>query len=127
MKKGISLIVLVITVIIMIIIAGAIIMTISQTDIINNSTEATEKSNLATAKSVVALTFSNDMAIAEGTINIGTGETYTTVAAYKTHLEDAIAAAFGEDFSDLDYEVTVTANDEETKISSVNVSMKEVI
>ena len=46
MKKGISLIVLVITIIVMIIIAGAIIIPLNSSNVIEQSNDAVYKSNL---------------------------------------------------------------------------------
>ena len=57
MKKGISLIVLVITIIVMIIIAGAIIISLNSTNVINRANEATEASDLANAKNAVMLAY----------------------------------------------------------------------
>ena len=45
MKKGISLIVLVITIIVMVILAGAVIITLENTDLIKHSKQATNKTN----------------------------------------------------------------------------------
>ena len=61
MKKGISLIVLVITIIVMIIIAGAIIISLSQTNVIDQAETATVKSNDAEAKSLIALMFASHL------------------------------------------------------------------
>ena len=54
-KKGISLIVLVITIIVMIILAGAIILTLNNSGIINKANEAVEKTDLAQVKHIAAL------------------------------------------------------------------------
>ena len=62
MKKGISLIVLVITILVMIIIAGAIIISLSNTDLIDRTEDAVEASNIAELRSAVALAFSNKFA-----------------------------------------------------------------
>ena len=59
MKKGISLIVLVITIIVMIIIAGAIIISLNSTNIIDKANTAVDSSNEAELKSLVALTYMN--------------------------------------------------------------------
>lgn len=66
MKKGISLIVLVITIIVMIIIAGAIIISLSQTNVIDQAETATQKSNDAEAKSLVALIFASNLYVESG-------------------------------------------------------------
>ncbi len=54
-KQGISLIVLVITIIVMVILAGAIILTLNNSGIINKASEAVEETNLATVKEVASL------------------------------------------------------------------------
>ena len=59
MKKGISLIVLVITIIVMIIIAGAIIISLNSTNVINKANTAVDVSNEAELKSAVALEYMN--------------------------------------------------------------------
>ncbi|MDD2628222.1 MAG: hypothetical protein PHD20_05010, partial [Clostridia bacterium] len=53
--KGISLIVLVITIIVMIILAGAIILSLNSSNIIDRANEATTKSNISNAKQVAML------------------------------------------------------------------------
>ena len=54
-KKGISLIVLVITIIVMVILAGAIIITLNNSGIIQKTSEAVDKTNEATVKEVATL------------------------------------------------------------------------
>ena len=54
-KKGISLIVLAITIIVMIILAAAIILSLNSSGIIGKAGEAVQKSNLANAKSIASL------------------------------------------------------------------------
>ncbi len=54
-KKGISLIVLVITIIVMVILAGAIILTLNNSGIIGKASEAVEETNLTTTKEVASL------------------------------------------------------------------------
>ena len=61
MKKGISLIVLVITIIVMIIIAGAIIISLNSTNVINRADEAVIKSDLANLKSELTLYYTEVM------------------------------------------------------------------
>lgn len=61
MKKGISLIVLVITIIVMIIIAGAIIISLNSSNVIGQANEAVEDSNTANARSIVALKYAELM------------------------------------------------------------------
>ena len=57
MKKGISLIVLVITIIIMIIIAGAIIVSLNNSKLIENANDAVLKSNRAEATSLLSMKY----------------------------------------------------------------------
>ncbi len=61
MKKGISLIVLVITIIVMIIIAGAIIISLSQTNVISQAEKARLESNNAEIKSIAALVYASNL------------------------------------------------------------------
>ena len=61
MKKGISLIVLVITIIVMIIIAGAIIISLNSADIITKADEAVIASDAANAKSELTLEYAKIM------------------------------------------------------------------
>lgn len=63
MKKGISLIVLVITIIVLAILAGAIIISLSNTNIISQAKEATTKADLANAKYAVALEYADIMTL----------------------------------------------------------------
>ncbi len=58
MKKGISLIVLVITIIVMIILAASVVLTLSNTGIINRATEATESTNLKNVQQLATLIWS---------------------------------------------------------------------
>ena len=58
MKKGISLIVLVITIIVMIILASAIILTLNDSGIINRANEAVEATNLQEIKQIASLAWS---------------------------------------------------------------------
>lgn len=62
MKKGISLIVLVITIIVMIIIAGAIIISLNSSNIIDRANDAVTDSNEANARSVLALKYAEILA-----------------------------------------------------------------
>ena len=55
MKKGISLIVLVITIIIMIILAAAVILSLNSSNVVSKASEAQSKSDIANAKNVVAM------------------------------------------------------------------------
>jgi len=63
MKKGISLIVLVITIIVMIIIAGAIIISLNGTNVVNRADEAVTKSDVANLRSALTLEYAEIMAL----------------------------------------------------------------
>ena len=62
MKKGISLIVLVITIIVMIIIAGAIIISLNSSNVIEQSNDAVEASNAANARSLLSMKYAEILA-----------------------------------------------------------------
>ncbi len=59
MKKGISLIVLVITIIVMIILAASVVITLSNTSVINRASEAVDLSNEAQVQDLAALTWAD--------------------------------------------------------------------
>lgn len=59
-KKGISLIVLIITIVVIIILAVAIIINLSNTNIVNNSNSAVIKSDIANLKQELELYISNE-------------------------------------------------------------------
>lgn len=88
MKKGISLIVLVITIIVMIIIAGAIIMSLSTTDIMTKANDAVTASNRAEAKSIGASVLASNLYVASP----AQSNTYVqnTTGAINQALEDAL-------------------------------------
>jgi len=78
-KRGISLIVLVITIIVMIILASAIILSLRSSGIIGRANEAKTKSDIANAKEVVSLAYAEwelDQASLKGT--------YSNFSAYAT-------------------------------------------
>lgn len=75
MKKGISLIVLVITIIVLAILAGAIIISLSNQNIISQASEASKKADRANAKNVVAMTY------AEAVSKAKDGKAYKTYDA----------------------------------------------
>ena len=58
-KKGISLIVLIVTIIVMIIIAGAIILSLTETNVIDQAEVAVEKHNLAEIKSAASMAYAD--------------------------------------------------------------------
>ena len=96
MKKGISLIVLVITIIVMIIIAGAIIISLNSSNVIDSANNAVDKSNVANVKSLLALQYAEIM---DAKYNEDTTDDYTletATAAYKTALEDSDLVVTGD-------------------------------
>ena len=62
MKKGISLIVLVITIIVMIIIAGAIIISLNSSNVIRQSNDAVQVANRAEANSILSMKYAEILA-----------------------------------------------------------------
>lgn len=62
MKKGISLIVLVITIIVMIIIAGAIIISLNSSNVIKQSNDAVKKSDEANANALLSIVYAEKLA-----------------------------------------------------------------
>ncbi|MDF2866085.1 MAG: hypothetical protein K0R72_903 [Clostridia bacterium] len=63
MKKGISLIVLVITIIVIIILAGAVILSLANNNPINSANKAVCLSDVANFKSAVALDFASELSL----------------------------------------------------------------
>lgn len=105
MKKGISLIVLVITIIVMIIIAGAIIISLSQTNVLDQANTAAHRSNDAEARSLVALVYASKLFTASGE---GANAVYTKISY--TDLETEINKALKDEFKSERYKVTVNSN-----------------
>lgn len=105
MKKGISLIVLVITIIVMIIIAGAIIISLSQTNVMDQANTATFKSNDAEARSLVALVYASNLFTASGN---GASAEYVRKPA--ADLEDLINDQLEKEFN-ANYKVEIDPDD----------------
>ena len=61
-KKGISLIVLIVTIIVMIIIAGAVIISLTETNIIDQAELAVEKHNISELKSAASMAYADYLA-----------------------------------------------------------------
>ena len=61
-KKGISLIVLIITIIVMLIIAGAIIISLTETNVIDQAELAVEKHNISELKSAASMAYADYLA-----------------------------------------------------------------
>jgi len=79
MKKGISLIVLVITIIVIIILAGAVILSLSANNPIEQAGKAKTASNQAEVQSAVTLYLAKLMAEGEGAATISGGPAFATV------------------------------------------------
>lgn len=93
MKKGISLIVLVITIIVLAILAGAIIISLSNQNIISQASDASSKADRANAKYVVTMTYASAVARANdgkaySSYTDSTTNVPMTVADYKKALTD---------------------------------------
>ena len=94
MKKGISLIVLVITIIVMIIIAGAIILSLNSSNVITKANEAVAGSDLANARNAAMLAYAEAAAGHDGvamTLKEGTTDEYEVVGVdyYTNYLTNA--------------------------------------
>ena len=85
-KNGISLIVLVITIIVMIILAGAIILTINNSGIINKASEAVDASDEATVKELAQLAWAE--AYADGVRTVE--DLADGTKGFKTRIEEAL-------------------------------------
>ena len=85
-KTGISLIVLVITIIVMIILAGAIILTINNSGIINKASEAVDASDEATVKELAQLAWAE--AYADGVRTVE--DLADGTKGFKTRIEEAL-------------------------------------
>lgn len=106
MKKGISLIVLVITIIVLAILAGAIIISLSNQNVISQASDAVTKADLANARNAVTLEYAS--AVSRGTVKDGKAyQTDGTTVMTKTQYEDALTAA---GFSADKFDVEVDAN-----------------
>ena len=93
-KKGISLIVLVITIIVMIILAAAIIISLNNTGIIENSNKAVDETNEKTVQEIA---------------NLAWGEAYASGARSASDLKDAVETALENNNLNVgDYGINVT-------------------
>ncbi len=85
MKKGISLIVLVITIIVIIILAGAVILSLANNNPIASANRATVLSDVANFKSAVALDFASQVSqTTTGIITYTPGPTVTAIQSTLT-------------------------------------------
>lgn len=82
MKKGISLIVLVITILVLAILAGAIIVSISNTNTISKANEAVSAADLANAKNLVLSYW------ADSAVQAADGKATLTEAQYQKYVDD---------------------------------------
>ena len=95
-RRGISLIVLVITIIVMIILAAAIIISLNNTGIIDNANKAVDETNEKTVEEIA---------------NLAWGEAYANGARSVTDLKDAVEKALNENNVDTNkYGIEVTEN-----------------
>ena len=96
MKKGISLIVLVITIIVMIIIAGAIIISLNGTNVVNRANEAVTAADEANLRSALTLEYAEMMALNHDNVTtndvVATSTDTTVDTAEKRY--DAVLAQF---------------------------------
>ena len=109
MKKGISLIVLVISIIVLAILAGAIIISLSNTNIMAQAQEAAKASDLANAKNTVTLAYAQGLAYGQKagkTDGLAYTDATATTPAGTDYYKTALTAA---GFTASDYTVTVTA------------------
>lgn len=106
MKKGISLIVLVITIIVLAILAGAIIISLSNQNVISQASEAVTAADLANAKNAATLEYA--AAVSRGTVKDGKAyQTDGTSVMTATQYQTALTAA---GFSADKFNVTADAN-----------------
>ncbi|MDD2376542.1 MAG: hypothetical protein PHD15_00735 [Clostridia bacterium] len=83
MKKGISLIVLVITIIVIIILAGAVILSLANNNPINSANKATLLSDVASLKAGVALSYATQFGAANGVLTTLTLDSTSTAIIAK--------------------------------------------
>ncbi|MDD2377203.1 MAG: SUMF1/EgtB/PvdO family nonheme iron enzyme [Clostridia bacterium] len=128
-KKGISLIVLVITIIVIIILAGAVILSLANDNPIESANEATFKTNVAEYNSELAMAITNkylqdnsfDSATFDAGVWDGTGTGDGTIKQYITSMSEVDAAKFEIQSSKLVYVGTnVTEQDWVTSMGMVN-------
>ncbi len=116
MKKGISLIVLVITIIVMIIIAGAIIISLNSTNVMTSAEKAVTDSDLANAKYAVSLAYADVMTTnhdIDDTNDYTVGDEGTAAVYYRTKLAAAgynVVGTTGYTQADRGFKITVAAD-----------------
>jgi len=109
MKKGISLIVLVITIIVMIIIAGAIIISLNSSNVISKADQAVLASDLATLKAELAVKYADIKLASYDAENDGVDSTVATTQAQATTAYEAILAKYTA-LVEADYTVAANAD-----------------
>ena len=134
-KKGISLIVLVITIIVMIILATAIIMSLTNSGIIGKANKAKTENDISSTKEIISVAYSEWILMSEEeqTSNGGSFVTYASNKLEKTGIdsEDYIIKETGEvevcvakigevKYASLNAAIKASPNDEETSILITN-------
>ena len=111
-KQGVSLIVLVITIIVMIVLASAVIISLSNTDIINRANEAVDEANLKEVQSLATLAWSE--AFLEN-------QDVKDAATRKQNITNAVNKALTDAGVNLNnYYITVTLNGVDVKETSLS-------
>lgn len=114
MKKGISLIVLVITIIVMIIIAGAIIISLNSSNVMTKADQAVKDSDLANAKNAVTLAYAEALSKSNDGKAYSDADTKTVMA-----LSDYQTALTKAGFDGTKYTMSVDANGCPSQISRI--------
>lgn len=106
-QKGITLIALVITIIVLLILAGVTIaMLTGKNGILNKATGAVSETEKATAEEAIKMEVYNNIATNEGTFNLTTFTNITTNSDYTYNVEE-----WGENNTKATKDVTVTGKD----------------
>lgn len=106
-QKGITLIALVITIIVLLILAGVTIaMLTGENGILNKATGAVSDTEKATAEEAIKMEVYNNIATNEGTFNLTTFTNITTNSDYTYNVEE-----WGENNTKATKDVTVTGKD----------------
>ena len=109
-KQGISLIVLVITIIVMVILAGAIVLTLNNNGIIDRASDAVEQTNLATVKELTQMAWA---------------EAYANGARTQEEFQDAVGKALEANKVDLEkYGIVVTTSGVEVANGWIQAGLK---
>lgn len=114
MKKGISLIVLIITIVVIIVLATAVIVNLAQTNIVNNAKEATFKNDIVTLKTELELFISNEYVNTKGDYNRS-----------KLNANENVAVYNGENIEDKNKDGKVNINDILSSLN--NTKLKEIV